>query len=176
MFLHDWLALISTAIPPEETILRLCVALALGMCIGIDREWRNKPAGLRTHMLVSLSTATFTILATELTDKIVKITAVHPDPLRVLEAITAGAAFLGAGAIIQSRGNVLGMTTGASIWLTAAIGLACGTGALLLAAITTGLAVIVLTLIGLLVHKITEENSPKPPNRINRQSRQQQSG
>ncbi|SET15949.1 MgtC/SapB family protein [Paracoccus homiensis] len=127
---------------------RLGLALILGALIGWERELRAREAGLRTHMLISLAAAIFTIIAMELTffpdgsEAELRI-----DPLRLIEAVTAGVAFLAAGSIITSGGNVRGITTGASMWLAGAIGLACGTGSGQLAALGTGMALLILWLI-----------------------------
>ncbi|WP_411957973.1 MgtC/SapB family protein [Paracoccus homiensis] len=129
---------------------RLGLALILGALIGWERELRAREAGLRTHMLISLAAAIFTIIAMELTffpdgsEAELRI-----DPLRLIEAVTAGVAFLAAGSIITSGGNVRGITTGASMWLAGAIGLACGTGSGQLAALGTGMALLILWLIRL---------------------------
>ncbi|BBK43459.1 membrane protein [Allostella vacuolata] len=141
------------ATPPEVIAVRLGAALLLGGCIGLDREWRQKSAGLRTHMLIALAAATFTILAAELH---LDAAATQPDgstdPIRIIEAVTAGVAFLGAGAIVRGRGSVRGMTTGAGIWLAGALGLACGAGYAALAGIAVVLAILVLTVLGRLEH------------------------
>lgn len=113
----------------SEIAIRLILATFFGALVGFERELRDRPAGLRTHMLVSLAAAMFTILAFEIFyavkvhDKVANI-----DPLRLVEAVTAGVAFLAAGTILQSRGRVKGLTTGASMWLAGALGLACGAG------------------------------------------------
>src|SRR5690606_28816869 len=103
---------------------------ALGALIGVEREWRDRPAGLRTHMLVSLAAALFVIVAIELihSDIISTVSEAQMDPIRVIEAVTAGVAFLGAGAIIRGRHDVHGLTTGTALWLAGGIGVACGTG------------------------------------------------
>ena len=132
-----------------EVFLRLLAAVLVGAAVGVDRELRNKPAGLRTHILVSLAAALFTLITFELhytvTSGNEKTTA---DPIRIIEAVTAGVAFLAAGAIIQSRGNVRGLTTGANMWLAGALGVACGAGDYVLAAFGTVFALIVLVVLG----------------------------
>jgi putative Mg2+ transporter-C (MgtC) family protein len=112
------------------------------MGIGYEREWADKPAGLRTHMLVSLAACSFTIVALEMVATLetemeasTRLT-VNPDPTRVIEAVITGIAFLGAGTIIQARRRVTGITTGASIWLAGAVGLACGGGFYIIAGLT----------------------------------------
>ena len=130
---------------------RLGLALLLGMIIGLDRELHRKPAGLRSHMLVSLASAAFALIAMEIVDSVGDWDDhVRIDPTRVLEAVVTGIAFLGAGAIIRNKGEVEGITTGASLWLTGALGVACGVGQLYLAGMTTVLGVIVLAVVGLI--------------------------
>ena len=128
---------------------RMIAAMICGGIIGIDRERRGKPAGFRTLMLVSLASAIFMII----TFKLMQLSAeiyenVNPDPIRVIEAVITGIAFLGAGAIIQSRGNVQHMTTGATIWLAGSAGVACGAGYLVIAALTTVLGFVIVALVG----------------------------
>lgn len=146
--------MMETELPLVDVLTRLAAAMVAGMFLGLEREWRQKPAGLRTHMLVSLAAAAFTILAFELFRASLEIAPDSKgDPIRVIEGVIAGVAFLGAGTIIQSRGDVKGLTTGASIWLSGAIGLACGGGYYVLAAITVAMALIVLALLGLFERK-----------------------
>lgn len=139
----------STALPLADIIIRLLAAAALGALVGFEREWRERPAGLRTHMLVSLASATFAIVALELIllDPFGGEDEVHADPLRLIEAITGGVAFLAAGFIVLFRGEVHGVTTGAGMWMASAVGLACGLGFLLLAFLGCLLSVIILTAI-----------------------------
>lgn len=143
-----WLAGEATRIAPLDAFLRLTVAVILGGLIGIDREVRNKPAGLRTHILVSLAAALFTLITFELHAEVSDEGRVTADPIRVIEAVTAGVAFLAAGAIIRMGGNVLGLTTGANMWLAGALGVACGSGYYALATLATGFALVVLILLG----------------------------
>lgn len=124
---------------------RFCGALFFGAVIGFEREARDKAAGLRTHMLISLAASLFAVISIEsvhmpgLSDDQVRI-----DPLRVVEAVTAGVAFLAAGTIVLSKGEVRGVTTGAGMWLAGAIGLSLGFGHWLIAAfaVTAGIAVL----------------------------------
>lgn len=135
-------------LPTEVVVLRLLAAALLGGVIGLEREIRSKPAGLRTHMLIALAACLFTLLAFDIIETAdPQDTQIRIDPLRLIEAVTAGVAFLAAGAIIQSQGAVHGLTTGAGMWLAGAIGLACGSGRLLIAAIATAVAIIVLWLL-----------------------------
>jgi putative Mg2+ transporter-C (MgtC) family protein len=133
-----------------ETEMALCFALAalLGGLIGLDRELKDRPAGLRTNMLTALAAAVFTVVTLEIFH--IVNTGASPgagDPLRIIEAVTAGVAFLAAGTIIQSGGKVEGLTTGAGMWLAGAIGVACGGGFLILAFIATVLAGLILTVV-----------------------------
>lgn len=146
---------------PEFKILgRLLVAMVFGAVVGIDREVNARPAGLRTHMLVSLAAAAFTIITFELSEILNASSSpgLRGDPIRIIEAVTAGVAFLAAGSIIQRRGSVEGVTTGAGLWLAGALGLAAGAGYYTLGAIATILALIVLTILRFL----TPGNDPPP--------------
>lgn len=118
-----------TFLPYPVIWARLVGAVLFGGIIGFERELRERPAGLRTHALVALAACTFAVLATEITgSRIFSDNEVRIDPLRVVEAVTAGVAFLAAGFIVFSKGHVKGLTTGAGIWLAAAIGLSIGFG------------------------------------------------
>lgn len=138
-----------------EIATRLCFAVVLGAVIGIDREIKARPAGLRTHMLTSLAAAVFSVIALEMYENL-RGPDDKPigDPIRAIEAVTAGVAFLATGGIIQSRGKVWGLTTGAGMWLAGAVGVACGTGNYRVALLATLLAVVILTLVSLLERKL----------------------
>ena len=138
--------------PPAVAVLRMLVAMICGGLIGLDRQCRDGPAGVRTHMLISLAACLFTIVAYELL--IIWQSAqgdLGANPLHLIVAITNGVAFLAAGSIITSGGKVRGLTTGASMWLAGASGLACGTGLLVLASSTVILSLVVLWLLRVLV-------------------------
>lgn len=158
-----------THIPEGEIFLRLILATVFGAMIGIDRELRQHPAGLRTHMLTAAAAALFTILTLELYHE-VRATGgerVTADPIRIVEAVTAGVAFLAAGAIIQGRGTVHGLTTGAGMWLAGAIGVACGTGRFTIALMAVVLALLVLSVFHAIedrLFKAEEERRAKEPN------------
>lgn len=133
-------------------VARMLLATILGAAIGFEREWKNRPAGLRTHALICLSAATFGILTIEIVYAPMFQTTppqeeVRVDPLRVIEAVTAGVAFLAAGTIILARGEVHGLTTGAGMWLAGAVGLACGLGYWIIALLGTALTVLVLVVL-----------------------------
>jgi putative Mg2+ transporter-C (MgtC) family protein len=138
---------------------RMLLAAVFGAAIGFEREWRNRPAGLRTHALICIAAATFGILTIEIVyAPVFQSTSVADqvkvDPLCVIEAVTAGVAFLAAGTIILARGEVHGLTTGAGMWLAGAIGLACGLGYWKIALFGTILSVLVLTVLYTLQRKV----------------------
>jgi putative Mg2+ transporter-C (MgtC) family protein len=126
-------------LPLEELVLRVILAAALGGAIGAERELRERGAGLRTHMLVSVGAALFTLVSAYgfsdfefSTPKGVTI-----DPTRIAAQIVTGIGFLGAGAIIRQGISVRGLTTAATLWVVAAIGLASGAGYYSAAVVTT---------------------------------------
>ena len=127
---------------------RLLLATLLGGAIGFEREWRNRPAGLRTHILVCVAAAMFATLTIEIMHApMFEGRPSNFDPLRVVEAVTAGVAFLAAGSIMFSRGEVHGLTTGAGMWLCGAIGVAAGFGLWQIATLGTVMVMIVLGLL-----------------------------
>ncbi len=109
---------------------RIVVALVLGGLIGFDREVRNKPAGVRTHMLVAAGAALFIVVAVLLSEGLETLgtEAARIDVSRIAAGIVAGVGFLGAGTIITRHDRVSGLTTAAGLWITAAIGTAIGFG------------------------------------------------
>ena len=123
---------------------RLIGASFLGALIGWERESKSRPAGLRTHTLTALAAAVFTVITTEIVHSpLLSGEKVTVDPIRVIEAVTAGVAFLAAGTIIHARGRVQGLTTGATMWLAGAVGVACGMGYFIVAALATGICLLV---------------------------------
>jgi len=120
-----------------ESVIRLILATILGAMVGLEREITHKPAGLRTHMLVSLGACLFTI---------VSMYDFGMDPARVAAGIVTGIGFIGAGTIIAEREKVVGVTTAASLWATAAIGLTVGVGDYFLSIVATVLVFVVLSL------------------------------
>ena len=119
-----------------DITLRLIAAMVLGGVIGIEREFRSKDAGFRTHFLVALGSALFTVVSQYGFGIDLK------DSSRVAAQVVSGIGFLGAGTIIFQKNMVRGLTTAAGLWVTAAIGLACGTGLYVVAAITTTLVLV----------------------------------
>lgn len=134
-------------VPAEVAFMRIVGAVVLSALIGLERERREKPAGLRTHILVSVAACLFVILGQELAALDFGGDAKRVDPLRMIEAVTAGVAFLAAGLIFTSNGTVQNVTTGTSLWLAGAIGLGCGAGQLALAGMATGVVLFVLLLL-----------------------------
>ena len=113
-----------------EAFLRVAVAAALGGAVGLERELRDREAGFRTHMLVSIGSALFTLVsAYGFRDFLTNGgSVVRADPTRIAAQIVTGIGFLGAGAIIRQGLSVRGLTTAATLWVVAAIGMAAGTG------------------------------------------------
>jgi putative Mg2+ transporter-C (MgtC) family protein len=131
---------------------RLVVAAVFGAMIGLEREIHGHQAGVRTHMLVSLGSAIFTVLSIYGFHAVAGTGSV--DPSRISAQIVTGIGFLGAGAIIKFGMNVRGLTTAASLWVVAAVGLAAGTGSYFVAAVGTALAMLSLWPVHRLVAKL----------------------
>ncbi|ATN37722.1 preprotein translocase subunit TatA (plasmid) [Rhizobium sp. ACO-34A] len=139
--------------------LRLFLALSCGAVVGIEREWQRRPAGLRTHILICLSAAALAIVGIEITYlSIFQAEAVRIDPLRLIESLTSGVAFLAAGTIVFTRGEVTGLTTGAGMWLAGTIGLTAGLGLWQIAIVTTVFAMVVLWLLRRLEQTLTTDD------------------
>jgi putative Mg2+ transporter-C (MgtC) family protein len=131
-----------------DLILRLLVAALFGAAIGFEREMRGKPAGLRTNALITLGAALFTVVS-------VTIGGDDGSTDRVAAQIVTGIGFLGAGAIIQSGRSVHGMTTAATIWVNAAVGMAAGAGEFAIAAGATAISVVVLAVLVPIERRLT---------------------
>jgi putative Mg2+ transporter-C (MgtC) family protein len=123
-----------------DVILRLILAAGLGAVIGLEREYRQKPAGLRTNILIAVGAALFTI-----TSLVIGHGGGVPD--RIAAQIVTGVGFLGGGAILRSGTNVKGMTTAATIWVNAAIGMTAGAGEYAMASAATVITLVVLVLL-----------------------------
>lgn len=121
-------------------MLRLLLAAGLGAAIGIERELRRKPAGLRTNILIALGSALFTTMS-------IQLGTPGNTPDRVASNLVTGIGFLGAGAIMRSGRSVHGMTTAATIWVNAAIGMAAGAGEHLMATVATAITLVVLSVL-----------------------------
>ena len=136
----------------ERVLLRMVVAVVLGGIVGIQREQAGKPAGLRTHMLVSLATALVVLACSGMGMQ-------FDAQSRVIQGIVTGIGFIGAGSILKlsEERDIQGLTTAAGLWLTAAIGIACGVGTIGIALITAVVTVIVLALAGVIETREAEK-------------------
>lgn len=142
--------------PFYEIAMRLGAAMLGGAILGIERQAKRKPAGLRTNMLVSLGAAATMLLTLDMCREMAALAmqvdisqtrVPNLDPLRTVSGIIGGVGFLGAGAIFKSEGDVEGLTTAAAIWTSAAIGMACGAGRFEIAATTVVLAFVILAVV-----------------------------
>lgn len=138
----------------QGTSARLLMACAMGAVVGIEREWRHKASGLRTNILICMGAALFTILSIVLSGNS------NPSKGQVASNIVQGIGFLGAGMILHARTRVLGLTSAATVWVVAAIGMACGAGLYAGAAISTLIVWISLKLIGVLESRANWKRFP----------------
>ncbi|MFQ6034604.1 MAG: MgtC/SapB family protein, partial [Sedimentisphaerales bacterium] len=140
-----------------DDVLSIILAVVLGAAIGLERELRHKAAGLRTNVLICLGAAVFTIISR-------RMAAGQQDSLtRIAAQIVTGVGFLGAGAIIVDRGGIHGLTTAATIWLVASIGMACGAHFYKLAVISTLIAIGILIGLAQLVRPIERYGKKHKP-------------
>ena len=147
----------------DEALLRLALAAALGGAIGVERELRDREAGLRTHLLVALGSALFTIVSAYGFHAFLTSgqSVVRADPTRIAAQIVTGIGFLGAGAIIRQGLSVRGLTTAATLWVVAAIGLAAGAGYYSGALIATALVLFSLYPLRIAAFKILHRFRPE---------------
>jgi putative Mg2+ transporter-C (MgtC) family protein len=139
---------VSPSIPFAVVMSRTLATVVFCGLIGLERETSRRPAGLRTHMLIGLASCIYCLLTLALLSRAAEFgDAVRMDPLRIIEAVTSGVAFLAAGLIVFSQGKVRGLTTGASMWVAAAVGVACGLGEWIIAGMTVTLALIIIALV-----------------------------
>jgi putative Mg2+ transporter-C (MgtC) family protein len=127
----------------HEILLRLAIAAALGAAIGVERDLHRRPAGIRTSLFVCMATALFTILSGEIAHRLG-----DTGSTRIASNIVQGIGFLGAGAILREGGGLIGLTTAATIFVEAAIGMAAGGGFYAVAAATTGIVLFALVVLG----------------------------
>jgi putative Mg2+ transporter-C (MgtC) family protein len=144
-----------TPTPFTEALLRLALAAGLGGAIGLEREFRHKPAGLRTNMLIALGSALFSMLSVELG-------AGAGSPDRIAAQVVTGIGFLGAGAILRSGENVHGLTTAATIWVNAAIGMAAGLGSYTVATVAAAITLTVLALMPVMEKMVDKRRGERP--------------
>ena len=146
--------------PQHIIFIRLVIASLLGALIGFERGSRTATAGLRTHILIALAAALFTTLAFEIYHESMEGGASqNTDPIRAIEAVTAGIAFLGAGAIFQQRGSIQGLTTGAGMWLAGAVGVCAALGYYVIAFAVAVFAVLVLVALRAFSHQVVNAKS-----------------
>jgi putative Mg2+ transporter-C (MgtC) family protein len=148
-----------------EVLVRLPLAVLAGGLVGFEREWKQKAAGLRTHMIVCLGSATFTLVGARLYDDLRRAGAesTQMDPMRLIAGIIGGIGFLGAGSIIRARGSVRGLTTAGGLWLVGALGVAIGGGDLVTAACAAVLALVVLHGFHGLEKRLSDDGGGSPP-------------
>ncbi len=159
------LQLASSSLPTlnwDELLLRLALAAVLGGLIGIERELREREAGLRTHLLVALGSALFTIVGAYGFHAFLESgqSVVRADPTRIAAQIVTGIGFLGAGAIIRQGLSVRGLTTAATLWVVAAVGLAAGAGYYSAATITTAVVLVALWPLRIIAYRILRRYRP----------------
>jgi putative Mg2+ transporter-C (MgtC) family protein len=147
--MHLTLPHISLADLFSKTLVRLTLSAFLGGIIGLEREVNRKPAGLRTNMFICFGSAMFTILSTELASE-----WGIGDHTRIAAQIIPGIGFIGAGSILHAKGNVSGLTTAATLFVVASIGMACGGGLYLTAIFATMLIYLALHVLGILEHRL----------------------
>lgn len=136
-----------------ENILQLFVSAFLGAAIGTEREFRNRSAGFRTHILVSMGACLIMIISSD------AFPDLDTDPTRIAAQVVSGIGFLGAGSIMQNKNEIRGLTTAANIWVCGAIGLAVGAGMYSLAISATIIVLLVLTIISSAVKKFYQSFS-----------------
>lgn len=145
-----------------ELVQRLVLAAALGAALGFERELRQKSAGLRTNILIAVGAALFTLMSIEMASQ------PGADPTRIAAQIVTGIGFLGAGAIMRTGSGVQGLTTAATVWVNAAVGVAAGGGKYHLAALATGVtlaALLVLAPVERAIERLAVRRSLAPPDR-----------
>ncbi len=140
-----------------EAAFQLILATIFGALIGLERGIKRKEAGLQTYSLVALGACLFTVISFELFNAFFGKTGISFDPSRIIMAIAIGIGFIGAGVIFRQASGVIGLTTAAGLWATAAIGIAVGVKLYFLASFTTFLALFILAGLGLLEEKFLKK-------------------
>lgn len=150
------------AIGAEEIFIRLVVITFLSGLIGIEREYHGKPAGLRTNVMVGLGAAVMTLASIRALDLFPEVRAL--DPTRISAQIVTGIGFIGAGAILRpGKGHVVGLTTAATLWVVAGLGIAVGMGLYLEAVLTTSLVFFTFFFLTKVVNVVREYAKMYPP-------------
>ncbi len=145
-------------------ILHIVVAALLGGAIGLEREYRSKEAGFRTHFLVGLGSGLLMVLSMHGFDDFLGIQGIQRDPSRMAAQVISGMGFIGAGCIIFQKNAVKGLTTAAGLWVTSAIGMTAGAGMYSLALVATALVLMCLEGSDFIHHKIFHEKPDEPEN------------
>jgi putative Mg2+ transporter-C (MgtC) family protein len=148
-----------TLLPEDELVwvLRLVAAAVAGAAIGAEREWHSHPAGMRTHLLVSLGSAAFMIISMHGFSDVEGQEGVTEDPSRIAAQVVAGIGFIGGGAILKYGVSIRGLTTAGSLWATAAVGMAFGSGMLLLGTAVAGIILFTLGPMRMVVDRLHRE-------------------
>src|SRR3989344_1321883 len=139
-----------------DIFIRILLAAALGGAVGFEREWSHKVAGLRTHALVAVGAALLSIISISSFSVLGFESGTNYDPSRIISNIIVGIGFIGGGAILKNGNQVRGVTTAATLWIVAAIGIAIGVGFIREALFTTGVVYLVLTVLWGLEKKMTK--------------------
>lgn len=168
------------SISATEMALRLGAAMVCGAVVGLERERKHRPVGLRTMILISIGSCGYMLIALEVLSLLSTQAGaaaavgtdgssipVHPDISRVLQGLVTGIGFIGAGSIIQNRKTVKGLTTAAAAWVVAGLGAACGLGLYKLAAVLTGVVLFTLVVLAVVEQRVFPEppKEPEPPER-----------
>jgi putative Mg2+ transporter-C (MgtC) family protein len=151
-----------SVIPFTELLWRFGIASAFGLVLGLDREVRGISAGVRTHMLVALSSAMTMLIALELFEELSAQGRADPDPTRAIQGLAQAIGFLCAGVIFVARGSVYGLTTAASLWMTSSIGMAAGAGMYQVALAGLIFAVLIVSVMWLVTRHIPAQGSSSP--------------
>lgn len=146
-----------------QYILCIVIAALLGGAIGLEREYRSKEAGFRTHFLVGLGSGLFMVLSLHGFDAFTGIPGIQRDPSRIAAQVVSGIGFIGAGCIIFQKNAVKGLTTAAGLWVTSAIGMTAGAGLYALAGVATALVLLCLEGSDFIHHHVFHEKDASQP-------------
>lgn len=149
----DWSKLLNFEPGIVEVCLRLLCAMIVGLIIGTEREYTNRPAGMRTHILVALGACVISIISEALFYHY-RLLGADPDPARLSAQVITGVGFLGAGTIMRDGGSVKGLTTAASLWAVACLGLAAGSGYYVVALLGMTFIFVTLTFFEYIQHRV----------------------
>ncbi len=151
---HMHFSTIEQLVLSGSSVKRLLMACAMGGIVGLEREWRHKDSGLRTNILICMGSALFTIMSVVIAGEN------SPNPGQIAANIVQGIGFLGAGLILHTKNRVLGLTSAATVFVVAAIGMTCGAGLYLVAALSTLLVLIALQIVGVFENRLGWKRYP----------------